>query len=166
MARFLTILIIFPVSLLLLGGVFAIPADAAEIEGPKEGCEIDLKNIPLDKFTIYKGTGTDKVGEEDPKGFISESGTNKGETEAAYKSKEWAIICLMDTVGTITDWIFFALITISVLLIIYAAFLFMTGGAVPENKQKAAGMIGAALIGIVIAILARVIPGIVTGLLT
>ena len=47
-----------------------------------------------------------------------------------------------------------------------SGFLFMTAGAKPENKEKAGAMIGAALIGIVIAILARVLPAVITGILT
>jgi len=42
----------------------------------------------------------------------------------------------------------------------------MTAGAAPENKAKAGQMIGAALVGIVIAILARTLPAIITGILT
>ena len=166
MAKLLTIPIVFSIfASFLLGGFFAVPADAAELKGPKEGCEINPKNIPFDKFTIFKRITSEKVGKDDAKGFISENGTIKGETDVKYKSKDWAIICLIDTIGTITDWIFFALITISALFIIYAAFLFMTSGSVPANQEKAGKMILAALVGIAIALLSRIIPGIVTGLL-
>jgi hypothetical protein len=41
----------------------------------------------------------------------------------------------------------------------------MTSGSVPANQEKAGKMILAALVGIAIAILSRIIPGIVTGLL-
>ena len=165
MAKFLTILIIFPVALLLLGGVFVVPADAAELKGPKEGCEINPKNIPFDKFTIFEGITSDKVGKNDDKGFISENGTIKGETDVKYKSKDWAIICLIDTIATVTNWIFFLLITISGLFIVFAAFLWITSGSIPANQEKAGKMILAALVGIAIAILSRIMPGIVTGLL-
>ena len=149
----------------MLGGVFVVPADAAELKGPKEGCEIDPKNIPFDKFTIFQGITLEKVGKDDAKGFISENGTIKGETDVKYKSKEWAIICLIDTIATVTNWIFFLLITISGLFIVFAAFLWITSGSVPANQEKAGKMILAALVGIAIAILSRIIPGIVTGLL-
>jgi len=164
MAKFLTILIIFPVALLLLGGVFVVPADAAELKGPKDGCEIDPKNIPFDKFTIKDSAGAE-LPKESKKGIISEEG-NVGETgDTKYKSKDWAIICLIDTIATVTNWIFFLLITISGLFIVFAAFLWITSGSVPANQEKAGKMILAALVGIAIAILSRIIPGIVTGLL-
>ena len=82
----------------------------------------------------------------------------------AYKN--WGTICLLNTVNAVTDWAFFILISVAFVFILYAGFLFMTAGTNPENKDKAGQMIAAALVGIVIAILARVIPGVITGILT
>ena len=78
---------------------------------------------------------------------------------------KWGVVCIVNTVNTIANWFFFILISIAFVFILLAGFLFMTAGAKPENKEKAGAMIGAALIGIVIAILARVIPGVVTGIM-
>ena len=78
---------------------------------------------------------------------------------------KWGVVCIVNTVNTIANWFFFILISIAFVFILFAGFLFMTAGAKPENKEKAGAMIGAALIGIVIAILARVIPGVVTGIM-
>ena len=191
MAKFLTILIIFPVALLLFGGVFVIPADAVtadcqkavnelqdcrdqgtsnchpgraegdvrakcgEMKGPRDSCAIDPAKIDVDSFSWLE-----TVIKSSPKGTVGDIGS-----DTTYHSKEWAIICLTDTVGAITDWIFFALMTISVLFIVFAGFLYITSGSVPANQEKAGKMILAALVGIAIALLSRIIPGIVTGLL-
>ena len=79
---------------------------------------------------------------------------------------KWGVVCAINTVNTIANWFFFILISVAFVFILYAGFLFMTAGANPENKDKAGQMIAAALVGIVIAILARVIPGVITGILT
>jgi len=79
---------------------------------------------------------------------------------------KWGVVCAINTVNTIANWFFFILISVAFVFILYAGFLFMTAGTNPENKDKAGQMIAAALVGIVIAILARVIPGVITGILT
>jgi len=79
---------------------------------------------------------------------------------------KWGVVCVVNTVNTVADWAFFILISIAFVFILFAGFLFMTAGTNPENKGKAGQMIGAALVGIVIALLSRVIPSVITGILT
>ena len=158
MARFLTILIIFPVALLLLGGVFVVPADA-QVKGPRESCKVDTSKIDFTDFD-WKGTKPTSDTWKDKKTISGSSGTG-----IDFVSDQWGIICIIDTIATVTNWIFFLLITISGLFIVFAAFLWITSGSVPANQEKAGKMILAALVGIAIALLSRIIPGIVTGLL-
>ena len=138
---------------MMLSVFIALPASAAEIQ---EKCtltrDITMENTEGTQVTIVKGS-TVTAGNGD-------IGTGSG----AYKS--WGTICLLNTVNAVTDWAFFILISVAFVFILIAGFLFMTAGAAPENKAKAGQMIGAALVGIVIAILARTLPAIITGILT
>ena len=131
----------FILSVFLMLSVFvAFPADAAETK-IKEGCEL-TRTITLSDGTVHV------------EGI-----------EITTATDNWGTLCLINTVNAVTDWAFFILISVAFVFILFAGFLFMTAGAKPENKEKAGAMIGAALIGIVIAILARVIPGVVTGIM-
>jgi hypothetical protein len=80
-------------------------------------------------------------------------------------AKKWGTVCLINTINTITDWAFFILLSISFVFIAFAGLVWMTSQGDPEKQGKAGKMIMAALVGIVIAIMARVIPGVITGIL-
>ena len=138
---------------LMLSVFIALPASAAEIQ---EKCTltraITMENAEGIEVTIAKGS-------------IVTSGNNDiGTGTGAYKN--WGTICLLNTVNAVTDWAFFILISVAFVFILIAGFLWMTGRGEPDKMKQAANMIGAALVGIVIAILARVLPAVITGILT
>jgi len=80
-------------------------------------------------------------------------------------ANKWGIICLVNAINTVINWISIIVLILSTALIIYAGFLWMTGGDNPENKEKAGKVIMAALIGFGIVILARVLPAVISGTL-
>ena len=138
---------------LMLSVFIALPASAAEIQ---EKCTltraITMENAEGIEVTITKGS-------------IVTSGNDDIDTgTGAYKN--WGTICLLNTVNAVTDWAFFILISVAFVFILIAGFLWMTGRGEPDKMKQAANMIGAALVGIVIAILARVLPAVITGILT
>ena len=138
---------------MMLSVFIALPASAAEIQ---EKCTltraITMENADGTQVTIAKGS-------------IVTSGNNDISTgSGAYKN--WGTICLLNTVNAVTDWAFFILISVAFVFILIAGFLWMTGRGEPDKMKQAANMIGAALVGIVIAILARVLPAVITGILT
>jgi len=98
------------------------------------------------------------------KGSVITAGDEELDTDGgAYK--QWGLICLINTVNVVVDWIFIALLIVAVALFAIAGFMWMTAGGNAERQGQAGKMIIAAVIGIIIAILARVIPGIITGIL-
>jgi len=78
-----------------------------------------------------------------------------------HQVKEWGTICMMETIFNVTDWIFYILLSIVVLLGIVAGVLFMTAAGDPGKVGTARNIIVFTIIGLVIAILAKVIPSIV-----
>jgi len=73
----------------------------------------------------------------------------------------WGMFCLLDSVMTITDWIFYILLLVSVVMIVIGAFSFMTAAGNPEKAGKAKSLIIYAVVGLVIALIAKMVPSIV-----
>ena len=148
---------------LLLSVFAALPAGAQGTTTPKDSCtlakEVTVKgkttDITIAKGTLVSSSATISIRDAD----VAIPNTSE------YKVKEWGLICIINTVNVITDWIFIALLIVAVAFIAIAGFMWMTAGGNAEQQKKAGQMILAAVIGIIIAVLARVIPGIVTGIL-
>jgi hypothetical protein len=75
------------------------------------------------------------------------------------------ICCLFNTILRATNLLFTALIIISVLMIAYGGFTVVTSQGSEEGWTKGKNIITYAIYGIVIAILAKVIPGVALALL-
>ena len=65
----------------------------------------------------------------------------------------------------IQNWMFTFLLSLSVIFILVAAFIFLTSAGDPKKTEQAKNTIVYAVIAIVVAFLARAIVGIVTGIL-
>lgn len=106
---------------------------------PGEGCTIRASfSIGADTFT--------------PGDVISADPNNNDYQEG------WSVICMLDTVYYVTNWIFYIILTVVMIMILYAAFLFLTSSGSPEKAGKATKIITYAIIGMVIGLLARAIP--------
>ena len=153
MKKLLAISLIPVFSFLILGAFAALPAHA---QGPKEGCTL-VRDVTVRDFEISTGvvveSGTTKVSKNVPL------------ADSPLKTSDWGTICLVNTINNVVNWVFILMLTVSVGLIAFAGFMFMTAGADAEKQKQAGGMIKAAVIGIVIAILARIVPALVTGIL-
>ena len=147
--------IVILAAFLLLSVFAAFPANAQEI---RENCTL-TKNIKINDTIILEGTKVQN-------GATTITGDTMGGATQTISVKAWGTICLVNTINTVTDWIFFLLVSVAFILILIAGFLWMTSGGDATKQKQAGGMIAAALVGIVIAILSRIIPGIVIGMLS
>lgn len=86
----------------------------------------------------------------------------KGDTLPAT----WATFCIVNTVNNIVNWIFFILVSIAFAFVALAGFKWMASQGNAEKQGEAGKMIFAALVGIIIAALAKAIPAVIIGLLT
>lgn len=80
-------------------------------------------------------------------------------------NNKWGLICALNSVNIITNWIFIGLMTIAIFLVLIGAFYLMTAAGNATNVTKGRNFIMYAAIGLLVALLARVIPSIVTALL-
>lgn len=71
------------------------------------------------------------------------------------------VCCLLNSVYTVTDWIFIFLMALSALMIILGAFNYVTSAGDPGKTEKGRNYIMYAAIGIAIALFAKAIPAIV-----
>jgi len=86
--------------------------------------------------------------------------TSKNQTigPVNISTPDWGGVCTMDTICTVTDFIFWAFLAIVVIIGVYAGFMFMTAGGDPGKIEKAKSMITYLVIGIVVAIAVKLIP--------
>lgn len=82
------------------------------------------------------------------------------------QSQEPSKIELGDLISNVSGWATGLLITLSVLFVIYAAFIYLTAGGDPKNVENAKNIIIYAVIAIVIALMANVVKTIAIGLVS
>jgi hypothetical protein len=68
--------------------------------------------------------------------------------------------CMLDTVYTVTDWIFYLVFAVSIVFIIMGAFTIVTAGGSPEKVTSGRNYILYAVIGVLIGLAAKGIPAI------
>ncbi|MDO8524562.1 MAG: pilin [bacterium] len=69
--------------------------------------------------------------------------------------------CLLNTIYTVTNWIFYIITLIAVLMIIYGGFVYITAAGDPAKATTAKSILTFAIIGLAIALLAKLIPSLV-----
>ena len=172
------------VMLSLIFSIVALPADA--LTGPKDSCKIgrDISiTIPIlatlgtnivtiESKTILGNNTVISAIESDITGEVTTRSTvvtlKDVPITAIHQAvivDKWGSICLINAVNNVVDWIFLFLLVISVAMIAIAGFLWMTSGSDTKRVELAKNMIIAALVGLVIAILARILPAVVLSVL-
>ena len=125
--------------LILVVGLSLVVASNAMASGPVEGCTLGHD------ITIKSGTATSGT-------VLTSSDTN------------WGMLCLLDSVYNVTDWIFYGLLSLVSVLTVYGGFLIMTAGGKAEDVDKGRNLIIYATVGLVVAFLSKVIPSIAEGI--
>ena len=141
-----------------VGMMLAFPA-LAQV-APVDQCtlvdDINFQGIVVNQGSIVSGNPSDPS--------ITTMTSPVGGPGAAVVTSDWGSLCLVNTVNQVVDWLFFILITLAVVLIVIAAFMWLTSQGDAAKQKTAQGMIVAALVGIVIALLAQLLPAIVIGI--
>ncbi len=78
-----------------------------------------------------------------------------------FETEKWGMVCVLNVIYRVADLIFAILIAFSILLILMAAYTFFTAAGDPGKVNTARNYILYALVGLVVAFLARAIPSIV-----
>jgi hypothetical protein len=113
----------------------------------------------LREISCYKGdrvgtgTGIDGCPPPSCSQFLGIGGANR--------NKAWGIICTLGMIGGITNWIFYFVLILSVLGIIAGGAFYITAMGDPEKASRGKSILTLSAIGIIIAIIARLVPALV-----
>jgi len=80
-------------------------------------------------------------------------------------NKAWGMFCMLDSVYTVIDWIFFGLVAAVSLLTIWGAFEILTAAGDPDKLKKGRERIMWAMVGLAVALLSRAIPSLVAAII-
>lgn len=75
--------------------------------------------------------------------------------------KDHSICCVVDIVYTITDWVFYFVLIIAVLMMVIGGFFYITAAGDPEKVGRGKMILTLSVVGLVIAIIAKLIPPLV-----
>ncbi|MGC9031358.1 MAG: hypothetical protein ACP5H7_01130 [Minisyncoccia bacterium] len=76
-------------------------------------------------------------------------------------STSWGLFCLIDSIQYTTNWIFYILTIIVVVMAIWGAATIITSAGNPDSMTKGKQILTYALIGLVLALVAKLLPSIV-----
>jgi len=143
---------IFPALLLLsLLAVLVVPLAISAQVPPKEIKECTMRH------TLTGAEWTD-LGINCPDKTVKCDFTNPGDYTCG-------VCCLMDTVYTVTDWVFVLVVILAIIFVLAGAFYILTAGGTPERVTTGRMFIVWAVVGVLIALLAKAIPTIVKNVL-
>lgn len=92
-------------------------------------------------------------------GAVGVACNSQGQTlNIDVSTADWGGVCTMDTVYTITDFVFWLFFAVAIIFGIIAGFMFMSAGGNPQQLDKAKSMFTYLVIGIVVAVAVRLIP--------
>jgi hypothetical protein len=77
---------------------------------------------------------------------------------------DYGMCCMVNTIYSITDWIFYILMAFVGIMIVIGAFMIITAAGAPEKVTSGRNYILYAVIGMVVAFFARAIPSMVKAL--
>lgn len=79
----------------------------------------------------------------------------------AIEREDWGVVCLLNTIYFVTDWVFYILMLTVMTVILIGGFMFLTAGGSSDKVSKAGKLIAFAIVGLLIGLLAKIIPTIV-----
>jgi len=174
MKKILSILILA----VLMAGLIAPVAVLAQKEKLKDCCVIK-QNMSWKKGSIYKvcnasgcvGTAQDcsvspfcSLTKDDRIGAQGKVVCSvPGDPDAVVNraSDQWGMICIVSMITSVTNWIFYLMIVAVVIVFVIAGAMFMMAGGSTEKTKSAKGMMILGVVGLVIALVAKLIPSVV-----
>ena len=134
---------------------------SAQATVPQECCKLKRDLGDIDSACTSTVNSTMIVGPS-----VMGEGTGEGECAAGAVvadgvTDNWGMCCLLNSIYNLTSWIFNILMFIVILMVIFGAFTLVTAGGDPEKIGKGRGYIMYAVIGMAVALLAKLIPSLV-----
>ena len=90
--------------------------------------------------------------------FIQGMTVGPSDSGMDYSQDDWGIVCLINTVYFITNWVFYFLMLAVIVMVLVGAFYFLTAAGDTTKIKKAGMVITSAIISLIVALLAKAIP--------
>jgi len=97
----------------------------------------------------------------DLSGLTGISCPTSGSCDFDSTSYDCGMCCVMNSVYTVTDWIFIILVAFAAVMVLFGAFTLLTAAGTPEKVTSGRNYIIYAVIGLAVGLLAKAIPAIV-----
>lgn len=89
---------------------------------------------------------------------LGEESYHRGDEISSDTHEDWGIICMVGAVHHVVNWVFYLLVVIVTIMVLYGALTFMTSAGDPSKTTRATRIITFAVVGMIVALLARIIP--------
>ncbi len=96
----------------------------------------------------------------------NDNGIHDVDEQTIHVTKKWGECCVVDSIYNITDWLFYALMAGIAILFTIAGFLFVSAGGDTSKISNSKKFIFYGVIGLVLALMARIIPGIIKAIVS
>jgi len=77
------------------------------------------------------------------------------------RSAEFGVVAMFNTLYTVTNWVFYIMTVVAVLMIVFGGFTYLTAAGDPGKAGKGKSILMYAMIGLAIALIAKLIPSLV-----
>lgn len=131
--------------------VLVVPMVASAQEPPNECCTLK-RAIKLDSAECFAGE------------VAAPTAVAAGDCTGGYctdSAAKWGMFCIMNTLYSVTDWVFVILVAVAGLMVIMGAFTLLMAAGNPEKVTSGRNYILYAAIGLVVGFLAKAIPNLV-----
>ena len=147
------ILSIFILSVFLIGLTMPVLV-GAQGEDIKECCIIGQVDIKIGDAANDCTAGQVSAPDQD-KADICKAGVG------LCGKEKWGMYCLLNVIYNVTNWLFYIVMIAVVILFVIAGAWFMLAGGDVEKTGKAKGLMILGVVGLAIALLAKLIPSVV-----
>jgi len=76
-------------------------------------------------------------------------------------SGKWGVCCMLNTIYVVTNWVFYIMTLVAVLMIVFGGFTYITAAGDPTKAGKGKSILTYAIIGLAIALIAKLVPSLV-----
>ena len=146
------------------------------LEAPKECCKLN-QDLTIDKETLIQLYGGKTVATCDvnnrcilgSKKTVGPPNSTCSLLNLANNANQlpdiqmdgWGVLCMLNSISAVTNWLFIILTIIVTLMVIFGAFNLLTSAGDPKKTELGKKTIMYAIIGLAIALIAKIIPSVV-----
>lgn len=132
--------------------ILALPMIVLAQEPPQECCQLSRT------ITLGKGASAVTCNQGD---WVGPTTGGDCDVNISCPTDKWGMFCLMNTLYSITDWLFVILVALAGIFVIIGAMTLLTAAGAPEKVSSGRNYIMYAAIGLIVGLLSKAIPSLV-----